>query len=199
LAAETLGDWRPLTPEQAHERLRALTSPWWIAGGHAIDLFLGVRTRAHTDLDVGLFRDGQAEIFSALHGWEIHAAVNGRLRLLAAGETLRRGEHGLWCRPGAALPWALELMVNERDGADWVYRRDPEVRRPLDHVVLHDSRGIPYLAPEVQLLFKSKGRRPRDEQDLDVVLPRLDAGRREWLRAQLRRADPAHPWLRRLG
>jgi len=199
LAADELGEWRALTPEQVRDRFAAVTAPWWIGGGHAIDLFLGEATRAHADLDVGLFRDGQAEVFSALRGWEIHAAVDGRLRLLDSGETLHGSEHGLWCRPGAALPWALELMVNERDGADWVYRRDPEVRRPLDQVVLRDGRGIPYLAPDVQLLFKSKGRRPRDEQDLDAVLPRLDAARREWLGAQLRRADPAHPWIARLS
>jgi hypothetical protein len=54
------------------------------------------------------------------------------------------------------------------------------------------------LAPEVQLLYKSKDLRPKDEQDFETMLRALDAGRRQWLRDALRVATPGHPWLRRL-
>jgi hypothetical protein len=36
--------------------LAGIDSPWWIAGGWALDLFIGDQTRAHEDLDVGILR-----------------------------------------------------------------------------------------------------------------------------------------------
>ena len=193
-----LGEWKPLRPEEAHERLADLAVPWWIAGGWAIDLYLGRETRAHADLDVGLLRADQQAVFAALADWELFSARDGELRPLKRGASLEPEEHGLWCRPGAALPWGLELMLNEHRGDTWVYRRDPRVERPLGELLLRDARGIPYLAPEVQLLFKSKGRREKDTHDLEAVLPMLEDSRREWLAAQLRLLDPAHPWRARL-
>src|SRR5207253_191913 len=40
-ATPDLLKWDPLTPEQVRELLRDLTVRWWIAGGWALDLFLG--------------------------------------------------------------------------------------------------------------------------------------------------------------
>jgi hypothetical protein len=58
---------------------------------------------------------------------------------------------------------------------------------------------IPYLAPEIQLLYKAKGRRPKDEADFMHTLPALDRERRQWLRNALTMAHPRHPWLDLLG
>ncbi len=56
--------------------------------------------------------------------------------------------------------------------------------------------GVPYLAPELQLLFKSKGLRLKDDLDAGEVVPELDARRR----AQLSRLlATGHPWQRLLG
>jgi hypothetical protein len=51
------------------------------------------------------------------------------------------------------------------------------------------------LAPEIQLLYKSKGLRPKDQADFETVLPALDAARRGWLRSAIAVLSPAHPWL----
>ncbi len=51
--------------------------------------------------------------------------------------------------------------------------------------------GVPYLAPELQLLFKSKDVRPKDQADADQVVPHLSGGGLALLKAQLR---PDHPW-----
>ena len=193
-----LGEWKPLRPEQVLDRMAGVGVPWWIAGGWALDLHLGRQTRPHADLDVGLLRADQQAVFAALADWELFVAADGRLRPLSCGESLRPEEHDVWCRPGPARPWALELMLDEHRGNTWVYRRDPRVERPLEQNLLYDPAGIPYLAPEVQLLFKSKGRREKDARDLEAVLPTLEGTRREWLATQLRLLDPAHPWLVRL-
>jgi hypothetical protein len=39
--------WRTLEPAAARQIMSAVDVPWWIAGGWAIDLFVGARTRAH--------------------------------------------------------------------------------------------------------------------------------------------------------
>jgi hypothetical protein len=101
--------------------------------------------------------------------------------------------HDVWVRERPGEPWRFSLMLDERDGADWVYRRDGRVRRPVD-ACTRVRDGVRWLEPEIQLLYKSKGRRPQDELDLARTLPHLDAGRRRWLDAALAVADPGNPW-----
>lgn len=60
---------------------------------------------------------------------------------------------------------------------------------------LWTQNGIPYLQPEIQLLYKAKGLRPQDQADFDAALPLLDERRRAWLTDCLRRTLPGHPWL----
>ena len=50
----------------------------------------------------------------------------------------------------------------------------------------------------MQLLFKAKAPRPKDEADLEAALPLLDATQRTWLRHALNLAEPASPWRSRL-
>lgn len=193
-----LGEWNPLHPEEVRACLAGVDARWWIAGGWAIDLFLGRQTREHADLDVGLLRGDEPKLFERFAGWEFFSARSGKLHRLEPGTSLDESDHSVWCRPGPALPWSVELMPNEWRGDCWVYRRDPGIERPLDEIVRHDPRGIPYLVPEVQLLFKSKRLRAKDTRDLEAVLPRLGAAPRAWLEHALQRVDPTHPWLSRL-
>ena len=61
----------------------------------------------------------------------------------------------------------------------WVYRRDPTVTRPWEEAVLHTPEtGIPYLAPDLQLLFKSKDHRPKDDEDATTGDPGTERVRR---------------------
>lgn len=55
--------------------------------------------------------------------------------------------------------------------------------------------GIPYLVPEIQLLYKAKGRRLKDEVDFRHTVPVLPGERRAWLRDALLQVHPQHPWL----
>ncbi len=87
----------------------------------------------------------------------------------------------------------VELLMNERDGSDWVYRRDVRVRSAIrDAVQIH--RGIPVLAPEIVLLYKSKAPRPIDQADFERVSPALNSAAATWLHDALVLASPGHPW-----
>jgi Aminoglycoside-2''-adenylyltransferase len=55
-AQHPLGRWRPWRPREVAAFFAMLPIPWWIAGGWAIDLFLGRQTRRHEDIDVLILR-----------------------------------------------------------------------------------------------------------------------------------------------
>ncbi len=98
----------------------------------------------------------------------------------------------------------VDLLFEPREGDQWVYRRNPTIRMPLAEVERRFD-GVPYLAPEVVLFFKSQsllgpdgGPRVKDEADFDRVLPHLGANGRAWLRNTLSFLSPSHPWSTRL-
>lgn len=62
-----------------------------------------------------------------------------------------------------------------------------------------DSGGVPHLAPEIQLFFKAKRPRPKDEIDFAAVLPLLTAQQRRWLSDALAYSFGAHPWQARFA
>ena len=86
-------------------------------------------------------------------------------------------------------------MVAEASDGEWLFRRTARIHRPVATIGLRTADGIPYLAPEIQLLYKAKGLRPKDEADFARVLPYLDRDRRAWLAQTLAIVHPGHHWL----
>ncbi|KAA1429495.1 amino acid transporter [Nocardioides antri] len=177
--------------------LAAFTGRWWLAGGWALDRHLGRQTREHGDTDVLVLRHEQRALREALADWDVHAAdPPGHLRPWAPGEQLPDGVHDVWCRRTPTAPWSLQVMIDDADEGVWRYRRDVRVTRPvgdLDGPASTDAMRV--LAPEVQLLQKSKQPRPKDEADFAAVVPVLEPERRTWLAEALRMVSPSHPWL----
>ena len=195
-----LGPWDPLTPMEVSVLLAELDTPWWIAGGWAIDLHLGHQTREHEDIDVLILRDDQLALSEALAGWDLWAAdPPGSLRRWARGEVLPGAVHDIWCRRTATSPWCLQIMIDDAADGEWRYRRDARIHRPvqeLDGPASDAARRV--LAPEVQLLQKSKNPRAKDEADFLAVDELLDTTQTQWLRTALSLVSPEHPWLARL-
>ncbi|MGW3848996.1 nucleotidyltransferase domain-containing protein [Streptomyces fagopyri] len=172
---------------------------WWVAGGFAIELAVGRRIRNHGDIDVLLLRRDQLLVQRVLAGWQWWAAdPPGNLRPWASGEVLPQGVHDIWCRPAPDEPWRIQVMLDESHGQEWVSRRDPRVRRPISTLGLTSADGAPFLAPEVQLYYKAKTPRPKDEEDFDAVLPVLTDQQRRWLVAVITDTYGPHPWVKRL-
>ena len=196
-----LGRWQPWNPDKVATIFAALHVPWWIAGGWAIDLFLGRQTREHEDIDILILRRDQHAVRTLLGTWDVQAALPPPrdeawpFRPWHVGETLDGTIHDIWCRPDATQPWTFQLMIAETQGEQWLFRRMPTSRRSVATIGDVTSAGIPYLAPEIQLLHKAKGRRPKDEADFTHTLPALHRERRIWLKHALTQAHPHHPWL----
>uniref|UniRef100_UPI0039BFF6A5 nucleotidyltransferase domain-containing protein n=1 Tax=Lentzea alba TaxID=2714351 RepID=UPI0039BFF6A5 len=170
-------------------------APWWcVAGGYAIELAVGRPLRPHSDIDVLLLRRDQLAAQQALAGWEWWAAdPPGTLRPWRPGEILPPDVHDIWCRPAGSETWRVQVMLDESSGDDWVSRRDPRVRRPI--ATLTRSSPIPYLAPEIQLFYKSKSPRPKDTADFHAVLPLLSAVQRRWLADAITKTGGSCAWL----
>ena len=186
-------------PDDAARLWHGLQASWWIAGGWAIDLWLGRQTREHLDLDIAILRKDQWRVRRHLDGWDLHIAEEETLSPLPRDEQLDPPRHALWCRQDAEAGWAFELLINESSGTDWVFRRDDRVRRRLSGIGHVTPEGLPVLSPEIVLLFKAKNRREHDEADFANVHPTLDAGQRRWLSAALRVAHPGHDWIGQLS
>lgn len=197
-----LDEWEPLSVEAVTGLLRGTDVRWWIAGGWALDLHLGRQTRPHHDTDVLVLREELTAVRERLRGWDLHAADppgTGILRPWPEHEVLPATLHDIWCRETPTSPWALQLMVDDTDGTDWLYRRDVRIRRPVGE--LDGPASIshrPVLAPEVQLLYKSRTPRAKDVADFHAVVGSLEATRRDWLRRALREVDPGNGWLEAL-
>src|SRR3954447_14960719 len=173
---------------------------WWLAGGWSIDLFLGRPTREHDDIDVQILRPDHVAVRAALSAWDAYAAdPPGRLRPWPVGEELAPQVHDIWVRRDAGDPWRFQLMIADVEDGNWLYRRDSRIRRPIAD--LSGPASTPQrrvLAPEVQLLYKSKGLRPKDEADFAAAHPVLDSAQRSWLADALATVSPSHPWLAHL-
>ena len=182
----------------ARKALAGYDRPWWIGGGWAIDLFAGVRSRRHEDVDVVVLRRDQQNLAAHLDGWDLHVVTRAGELQPWRGELLDPLVHELRARRSRDDAWTCELLLDDADGDRWVFRRDPRVARPLAEIGLARN-GLPVLAPEIVLLFKAKDPGAKDEADLEVALPLLQPAARAWLARALDVAHPGHPWLRRLA
>jgi len=195
-----------MNPDEVAHLLRRAGVPWWIAGGWAIDLHLGRRTREHEDIDVLVLRPHLPRLREQLAGWDLYAAdPPGTLRPWPVTEELPLGVHDIWCRPTPTADWCLQVMVDDLvDGGsgnepEWVYRRDARVRRAwrtLSGPASSPQRGV--LAPDVQLLYKSSTPRAKDEADFAHTVGALNSSQRTWLAEALQLTAATHPWIEQL-
>jgi aminoglycoside-2''-adenylyltransferase len=191
--------WEPLSPAQVKDLFGALSVPWWIAGGHALDMFLGHETRAHLDIDVAVLRRDQSAFREALATWDVQIAHEGRFIPWKRGETIIAPEHHeIWARETPGGPWRVELLFEESEGTRWAYRRNGRIGLHVADLGHRDASGLPFIRPEVTLLYKSKSPRPVDETDFLYALPRLDVAQKGWLVGALYTVDPTHRWIERL-
>lgn len=187
--------WDAWRPEEIARRLAGVHAPWYIAGGWAIDLFLGHQGRAHDDLEIAVPHDRFGEIAAALPELDFFVVGSGKAwPLQQAGDAFER-LHQTWARDPASGKWRIDVFREPSEGGEWVCRRDAGIRLPYHRLIARTADGIPFGRPEVIVLFKAKAARPKDEDDFAAVLPHLDAPARQWLGDALARIHPGHHWI----
>jgi|SRR5215469_1556092 len=182
--------------------LTSLPITWGFCGGWSIDLFVNRITRSHKDVDVAILRKDQRLVFDFLRqrGWTLEQAVHGKLLPFQQDEFLRLPVHTIWCRNASSSPDFLEILLNESDGEQFLFRRERSIHCPLSEAFVNSPSGLPILAPELALLYKSNDLSSMDNRlDFHSALPLLDEQRRHWLTQALVRLSPEHAWLKDLN
>lgn len=192
-----LDAWDAWHPQVLAVRLDGVEAPWCVAAGWALDLFRGTQTRPHGDVEIAVPDTGFTAVAARFDDCDFFTVHDGRLQ--PATDASLRVSHQTWARERATGKWRLDVFREPHDGTTWICRRDPRIRRPYAEVVEHTPDGIPYLVPEIVLLFKAHNPRDKDETDFTAVLPLLDGTRRQWLGNALALTGPTHPWRASIG
>ena len=178
--------------------MRDFRPSWFVAGGWAIDLFLGKETRTHQDIEIAIFRKDQTALHDYLNGWLLQKIVDGEPLVWHRDDWLTLPTHEIHCFNEASQSPQIEILLNESNETEWLYRRNQKIRRSLFKIQLESSAGIKFLCPEVVLLYKSKNPRAKDEQDFQAVVKYLDAEQKQWLKDAIKVCNSKHLWLRSL-
>lgn len=192
--------WNALSVVEVEHLFRDAPFAWGLAGGYAIEYFLGHSIRQHDDIDIVVFREEQRQLYQWLSDWRLFAAdPPGTLRLWDATEWLAFGIHDIWAHHNTAKAWQLQIMLLEADGDEWFSRRHPMIRGSR-HDLLVNYHQMSCVRVEVQLLYKAKGNRAKDQHDFQACLPRLTPEAKLWLRQALLIEHPSgHPWVAELS
>lgn len=218
--AEYSMDRRKLA-EEVTALLRGADFLWAVCGGYALDLFMDRDIRPHGDADICVFGEDRAAVLAHMwkRGWMAYEFRGmGRMRPLQPGMESEPGrnlmclrkdcelaeffpceEPGLVCfrfrHSGLREFNYAEYLFNTREGDDFVFDAARGIYREMSRAVLF-REGIPYLAPEIVLLYKSaRADVPDYRLDFDAAYPALNDEQRSWFRAALAAMYPqGHVW-----
>jgi GrpB-like predicted nucleotidyltransferase (UPF0157 family) len=186
--------------DAAADELREAQFEWYISGGWALDLFLGKVERLHHDVDVIVPRRSQLDLQKHLTegGWKFVTPFEKRLEPWPLHMRLELPRHQVHAHREEEF---IDFLLTDMDDV-WRYRREPLVLRSREKMSLRSDSGIPFLAPELVLLFKSKNTsnhaRSKDQSDFEKTFLHLEPERRAWLCWALIAISPDHPWIREL-
>ena len=195
-AAECRGLWAAWTPAEVAERLLSVTAPWYVAAGWALDLFIGGIGREHDDIEIGVPQERFDEITDALPSFEWDVVGEGWIWPFPEEAA---NHYQTWLREPSTGRYRLNVFREPHIADQWVCRRCVSITLGYDELILRTPDGIPYVIPEVALLFKAKGLREKDDADFQRVLPAMDRSRRVRLSEWISQVHPGHPWLERLS
>ena len=188
--------WNPLNPSVVSDLRTGLSVPWWISGGWAIDLFVGRQTRPHGDIDVLILRPDQLSVQAHLSDWDLHKTGQPGLKPWPMGEFLDPPINDIWGKRKPEDDWAIQLMLMEVEGEEWVFRRAPGIGGPISRMGKVSDEGIPYLCPEIQLLYKADRLNiERNVADFQTAAPELDTAAKDWLVEALKLKYTTHNWI----
>lgn len=145
-----LGEWAAITPREAAAILDRLSIPWWLAGGWALEL-TGDAPRPHGDLDIAVLRPDHERLRLELPDWDLRVAYRGVLEPWQGG-AVGPPQNAVWARPSGESRWWLDIKLEPVDGDEWVFRRDPTIRYPVEEIG-DVTGGIRHLRREILELY----------------------------------------------
>lgn len=208
------------------ERTKELLSDsgilWAVCGGFALDLFLEENTRRHGDIDICVFEQDRERAcgFMLRNGWNVYEFRGGGiLRPLNSASSSETGRNLMCVMDGCDIvqfyPYDnnsdllyyefyhkgiaelnyLELLFNAVSDDYFLFNSRKDVKRELSKAILFRN-GIPYLAPELVLLFKaSRADIPEYSSNFEKTFPNMNDDQRQWFHQNLNAIYPdGHIW-----
>ncbi|MCI8388545.1 MAG: hypothetical protein HFE63_08795 [Clostridiales bacterium] len=208
---------------QANELLTGRNFEYAVCGGQAIDLFLGYESRIHSDIDILSYWYCRDEIILYMKslGFEVYEMLGGgkahHITDISCQMKIKRNI--FCCKDSCELVQLantdeadivyinfrhigqrkldfIEFLFNDHSETEFIYARNRNISRGLGDAILM-SDGIPYLAPEICLLYKSTDtERAGYQQDYELAYEKMDVSQREWLNEALKIEFPnGHKWM----
>lgn len=195
--APDVSKWEAWRPDQVSLVLANVEAPWYVAGGWAIDLFLGGQRREHEDLEIAVPSRRFHEIADALEGLEICVITGpGEAMVLDDAPDRLATTHQTWVREPDTGLWRIDVIREPSTDDTWICRRDERIRLPFADAIERTAEGIPFGRPELALLYKAKySHQAKHQGDFAAVLPKLGPERRRWLAEALELVHPGHVWV----
>jgi hypothetical protein len=194
--------------EQADRMLKGHGFDYAFCGGYAIDLFLGYESRKHGDIDVLAYWSDRDSIILYMQslGFQIYEMLGGeKAHHITDIQNQRKEKRNIFCcKEGCELVqiWKteeneifkvdfhhigqsqlnfIEFLFNDKTDSEFIYARNHNVKRKLRDAFL-SYQGMPYLAPEICLLYKSTDtEREGYQQDYQLASSRMSAEQLGWL------------------
>lgn len=208
--------------EEAKILLQGQDFSYAICGGFALDLFLGYESRVHGDIDILAFWEDRETIITYMQskGFCVYEMLGGgkvhRITDIRTQEKLRKNifcctedcelvrlydteeKDVYWLdfqHTGLSKLNYIEFLFNEKTENEFVYVRDNRIKRKLESAILQKD-GIPYLSPELCLVFKSTDiEREGYQQDFELTVERLNGEQRIWFEKAMEMLYPeGHKW-----
>ena len=193
-----------------------------LCGGHAIDLFLGKKTRPHKDIDVLVYWEDRDIVVQHLlnEDWDVYEPCGtAYLHKINSVSDQKRVKANIWCVKRSNRHYKftehekdvyavdfdgseqvrldyVEFLFNTRKDGYFLYARNHDVKMSLADAV-HLTSNIPFLAPEIILLYKSNSDNPDYQLDFENATKEMSTAQLEWLRESLSIMFPnGHRWLK---
>lgn len=208
---------------KANELLKNGDFEYAFCGGFAIELFLNRTIRKHGDIDVSAYWYDRDKIIPYMQslGWNVYEMCGGGIAHHITDVKFQiKAKRNIFCfKDGCSLvklsPHGeidmyyldfdhsgqtkldfIEFLFNNRNADSFLYARNENISQPIKKAILTRDR-IPYLAPELVLLYKSTDPDREDYQlDYDSVKVEMSVEQRDWLDFALKAMNPSgHKWL----
>jgi GrpB-like predicted nucleotidyltransferase (UPF0157 family) len=159
--------------EAVAQELQGFSHPWYISSGWALDLFLGHVGRVHHDVDVVIARADQLDLqqYMTSRGWKFVTPLHGQLGPWPPHMRLELPRHQAHAHRGDDF---VDFLFTDIENGVWRYRREPSIVQTVERIAMRSIAGIPFLAPEIALLFKRRNYsinqdRSKDQNDFERV------------------------------
>lgn len=211
-----------LLVNKANEILYNQKFEYAFCGGFAIDLFLGYESRKHGDIDISVYWQDRDKIILYMQslGFEVYEIIgSGKAHHITDINVQMKIKRNIFCcksdceflkisntpekdiyyidvlHIGQSKLNFIEFLFNDKTDTEFIYARNLEVKRNLEDAVLFKD-GIPYLAPEICLLYKSSDtEREGYQQDYDLSIRKMNNNQIKWFNDAINLLYPeGHKW-----